>query len=238
MPKLKVLVADAHRLSREAVRAVLRSDRHLQLVGEVSTGLQAIEQTMKLRPDVTILDLRIPEFDGIEATKRIQAANPNTHVIILSRHDSEAVIRGVLGAGASGFVLKSELPNKLKTAVKAVCEGRRYLSPRVSEKLANKYIQLESNPDNRRSTYLTHRELEVAHLLSTGKSSKEIAAALRISIRTVETHRANIMRRMNVHSVTELLYHLFRHGLIETPQNESERIPRRNGLAEPIPSSP
>ena len=213
MNKIKVLIADDHELIRQGVRSILHSERDAHVVGEAVTGLQAVEQTQKLKPDVVVMDLAMPELDGIEATRRIRSANPSTQVIVLTMHDSEIMVRRVLNAGASGYVLKSELANKLKTALRVVHRGSRYLSRQMSERLMDRYLQ-QSGTGEELPFSLTSRELEVAQLLSVGKSSKEIGDVLNITVRTVETHRANIMRKLNVHSVTELLHRAFADKLI------------------------
>jgi DNA-binding NarL/FixJ family response regulator len=205
MNKIKVLIADDHELIRQGIRAILHSDRKVRVVGEAVSGLQAVEQSQKLHPDVVIMDLAMPELDGIEATRQIRDAYPNTRVIVLTMHDSEIMVRKVLNAGASGYVLKSELAGKLKTALQVVSRGKRYLSHQLSEVLMNRYLQ-GTAPNDDSPLCLTHREQEVSELLSLGKSSKEIGAMLKITVRTVDTHRANIMRKLNVHSVTELLH--------------------------------
>ena len=213
MSKIKVLIADDHELIRQGVRSILHSDPNAQVVGEAVTGAQAVEQTLRLKPDVVVMDLAMPELDGIEATRQIRAANPSTQIIVLTMHDSEIMVRRVLNAGASGYVLKSELANKLKTALRVVHRGSRYLSRQMSEQLMDRYLQ-QSGPGEELPFSLTSRELEVAQLLSVGKSSKEIGDVLHITVRTVETHRANIMRKLNVHSVTELLHRAFADKLI------------------------
>lgn len=205
MNKIRVLIADDHELMRQRIRAILHSDRKAQVVGEAVTGLQAVEQSQRLHPDVVIMDLMMPELDGIEATRRIRGVSPNTRVIVLTMHNSEIMVRRVLNAGASGYVLKSELASKLKTALRVVSRGKRYLSHQIAEVLVNRYLQgitLGDEPP----PGLTNREQEVSQLLSLGKGSKEIGEILKITVRTVDTHRANIMRKLNVHSVTELLH--------------------------------
>jgi DNA-binding NarL/FixJ family response regulator len=215
MKKVSVLVADDHELIRQGIRAVLHTEPNITVVGEAATGKQAVEQTVKFRPDVVIMDLAMPELDGLEATRRIRAARPGTRVIALTMHESEVMVRNVLNAGASGYVLKSELSNKLKTAVRMVSKGDRYLSQQVSEGLLNGYLRQAAPEKDISAVCLTDRERDVARLLSFGKSSKEIGEVLSITVRTVETHRANIMRKLNVHSVTELLHYVHTNGLGE-----------------------
>jgi DNA-binding NarL/FixJ family response regulator len=214
MNRIRVLIADDHELIRQGVRSILHSERSAQIVGEAVTGRQVVELAEKLGPDVVIMDLVMPELDGIEATRQIRAADPSIRIIVLTMHNSEIMVRKVLSAGASAYVLKSELADKLKTALHAVSRGDRYLSSEMLERFTNRYLQ-QTAPDDESGCCLTSRELEVAQLLSLGKSSKEIAEILKIAARTVDTHRANIMRKMNVHSVTELLYQALTNRLIE-----------------------
>ena len=202
--KIRVLIADDHDLVRKGLRAIMRTEETVLVVGEATTGPEVIRQTDTLNPDVIILDLLMPEMDAVEAIRHIRVHNPGTRVLILSTYDSEASIYKVMSAGADGYVLKSD-SNNLKAAFHAVCKGQRYLSREVSDILANQYLGMIAPPTEPPVFCLTSREREVARLLSLGKSSKEIADSLDIAVRTVETHRANIMRKLNVHSVTELL---------------------------------
>jgi len=221
MNKVKILIADDHELIRRGMREVLRTERNVIVVGEAMTGLEVLEQVEKLQPDVVIMDLAMPELDGVEATRRIRAISPSTTVLIVSMHDSHAMIRQALDAGAQGYVLKTDLSFNLKAGLREVLSGRSYLSHNVTERLANEYLQ-QSEPRRDFSTLgLTDRELEIARLLSVGKSSKQIGAELGVSVRTVETHRANIMRKLNVHSVTELLHYALAHKLIAIQEEVS-----------------
>jgi len=215
MNRIKILIADDHELIRRGVRSILQSERRARIVGEAVTGIQVVELFHKLKPDVVIMDLVMPGLDGIEATRQIRAANPSTRVIVLTMHDSEIMVRKALNAGANAYVLKSELAEKLKAALHAVCWGNQYLSAEMSGRAVNRYLE-QTMPEDESACCLTSRELEVAQLLSWGKSSKEIGKMLKITARTVDTHRANIMRKMNVHSVTELLYQAFSNKLIES----------------------
>jgi DNA-binding NarL/FixJ family response regulator len=214
MQKMKLLIADDHEMIRRGVRSILSSQKNIQIVGEATTGLQVIEQVDRLKPNVIIMDLMMPVLDGIEATRQIHRKNPDVRIIVLTIHNSEVIVRRVLDAGAHGYLLKSDLANQLKTAVNTVCSGRQYLSQGIEEDLSNRTLQ-NQRPDMRDVVLkLTSRETEVARLLATGKSSKEIASNLEISVRTVETHRANSMRKLGVHSVTELLHLISKNELL------------------------
>ena len=214
LTKVKVLIADDHEFVRKGVRAMMRTEDSVEVVGEAATGLEVLQQTEKLGPDVVILDLVMPGMEPVELIQHIRGRNPATRVLILSMYDSGTIIRNVMAAGANGYILKSDVDN-FRNAFHAVCRGQRYLSREVSELLAYEYLGLTVPPKQNDRFSLTRREGEVARLLSLGKSSKEIGHFLTISVRTVETHRANIMRKLNVHSVTELLHSAHSRNLIQ-----------------------
>ena len=216
MHKVRLLIADDHEMIRRGVRSILSSQKNVQIVGEATTGIQVIEQVDRLKPNVIVMDLMMPVLDGIEATRQIHRKNPDVRIIVLTIHNSEIMVRKVLDAGAHGYLLKSDLANQLKTALSTVCGGQQYLSKGIEEELASRTLQGQQ-PDMRDLILkLTSRETEVARLLSMGKSSKEIASNLAISVRTVETHRANSMRKLGVHSVTELLHFISKNELLSS----------------------
>ncbi len=215
MSKIRILIADQHELIRHGVRITLRSEQNAVVIGEAATWIEALNQAKKLKPDVVVMDLVMPGLDGIDAIRGIRISNPNTRTIILTMEDSEVTVRKALDTGVDGYVLKSDLAIRLKAALRVVSRGGRYLSPEVTEALANNRLQLAAHGEEESHVSLTNRELEVLRLLSLGKSSKEIGAALEIAVRTVETHRANLMRKANLHSVTELLHYAFANNLLE-----------------------
>jgi DNA-binding NarL/FixJ family response regulator len=220
MHKVKILIAGNHELVRQDVRAVLWSERNAQIVGETTTGARVVEQVKKLKPDIVILDPTLPGLHGVETTHRIHAVNPRAFVLILSVNNPDAKIRKTLETDAHGLVVKSDLASKLQAALTVVRGGRHELS----EKHSTRSTKKSGSSDWPSSFALTSRELEVARLLSLGKSSKEIASELKVSARTVETHRANIMRKFNVHTVTELLHRAFTHRVMQTSSETDNRL--------------
>ncbi len=214
--KLRILVADDHELVRRGILGLLRAQRRWKIAGEAANGLEAVEQAKRLRPDVIILDIGMPTFDGLEATRQIRKAAPKTEIIILTMHDSNQMVRRVLEAGARGYVLKSDLAVHLVKAVDVVSKGKFYLTPKVSEIVLQSFLRTggESQPAESSKVLPTPRETEIIRLLAVGKANKMIAAELGIAIRTVETHRAKIMLKLGLHSLTELVHYAIRHNLV------------------------
>lgn len=214
--KLRILVADDHELVRRGILGLLRAQRRWKIAGEAASGLEAVEQAKRLRPDVIILDIGMPTFDGLEATRQIRKAAPKTEIIILTMHDSNQMVRRVLEAGARGYVLKSDLAVHLVKAVDVVSKGKFYLTPKVSEIVLQGFLRTggESQPAEGSKVLPTPRETEIIRLLAVGKANKMIAAELGIAIRTVETHRAKIMLKLGLHSLTELVHYAIRHNLV------------------------
>jgi DNA-binding NarL/FixJ family response regulator len=212
--ELRILVADDHQLIRRGLRDLLTTQGGWQVVGEASNGLDAVEMAVKLRPDIAILDFSMPGLNGPEAAAFISSQVPDTGVIVLTMHDSESVIREVLRAGARGFVLKSDADRDLLLAVEAVAENRHFFAARVSQ-LITDYLRggKVSAETSKKSALLTEREHEVMRLLADGMSSKEVATLLQISIRTVETHRLNISRKLGFNSVADLVRYAIRNGI-------------------------
>jgi DNA-binding NarL/FixJ family response regulator len=216
--KLRILVADDHGLVRRGALGVLHSQRGWRVVGEAANGREAVENTIKLKPDVAILDISMPEMDGVEAVRQIREAVPNTKVLVLTMHESEQIVQRALDAGAHGYLLKSDLTECLVKAVKAISEGKRFLTPKVSEIVLEGFLKTtnQNQKGERAGAKTTPRELEIIRLLAQGKSNKEIAAELGIAVRTVETHRAKIMLKLGLHSLAELIHYALRHKLVST----------------------
>ena len=217
--KLHILVADDHELVRRGVRGVLRARHGWKVVGEAVNGREAVEKANKLKPDVAIVDISMPDLDGLQATRQIREATPNTEVVVLSMHESDQMVRRVLDAGALGYVLKSDLATHLVRAVKDVSAGKLFLTPRVSDIVLKGFLESRKRPDATAHTQVrpTPREVEIIRLLAQGNSNKKIAGELGITVRTVETHRAKIMLKLGLYSLAQLIHYAIRNKIISAP---------------------
>lgn len=221
MKQLRILIADDHEFVRCGIRGLLRVQRGWRVAGEATNGREAVEKAKTLKPDIAIIDFSMPELDGLQATREIREAAPNTEIVMLTMHESGQMVRRVLGAGALGYVLKSDLAACLVKAVRDASKGRRFLSPKVSEIVLEGFLTPESQPgqtDDKQAS-LTPREVQVIRLLAEAKSNKEVAAELQITTRTVETHRAKIMLKLGLHSLGELIQYAIRKKIIEIRDN-------------------
>jgi DNA-binding NarL/FixJ family response regulator len=198
------------------VRALLGVRREWKIVGEAVDGRQAVEKAKKLKPDVLIVDISMPNLDGLEATRQILQVSPQTRVLTLTMHESDQMVRRVLEAGARGYVLKSELARQLVKAVISVSQGRVYLTPKVSNLVLEGFLKAGKHPEKIGSSRRkpTPREREIIRFLAEGKTNRQIADKLGIAVRTVETHRAKIMMKLGLHSVIELVHYAIRNDLI------------------------
>jgi DNA-binding NarL/FixJ family response regulator len=219
MKELRILVADDHELIRHGIRGILRARRGWKVIGEAANGQQAVEKTNKLKPDVAILDVSMPDLDGLQAAREIRDASPNTKVVILTMHESDQMVHQVLDAGALAYVLKSDLAANLVKAVKDVSAGRLFLTPRVSDIVLKGFLKNanQSGPAEQTRAKPTPREVQIIRLLAEGKANKVIAANLGITIRTVETHRARIMVKLGLHSLAGLLHYAIRQNIVTLP---------------------
>lgn len=218
MKRLRILIADDHGLVRRGARAVLQSKHGWRVVGEAVDGREAVEKAKELKPDVAVVDIAMPELDGIEVIRQIRQANPDTKVLVLTMHESDQMVRRALNAGANGYLLKSDLTDSLTKAVKDIADGKRFLTPKVSEIVLEGFLDTKGHLHGERAgTQATPREIEIVRLLAEGKTNKEIAALLGITVRTVETHRAKIMLKLGLHSLTELIHYAIRHQLGSAP---------------------
>jgi DNA-binding NarL/FixJ family response regulator len=215
---IRILLADDHTLVRHGIRALLHKERAWKVVGEAVNGAEALEKANKLRPNLVILDIAMPKLDGLEATRQIRSSLPDTKIIVLTMHESEQMVRRVFEAGAHGYVLKSDLGGQLIKGVREVSRGKLYLTPKVSEILLASTTDTQESSTGVDSTAsaalrLTPREREVTQLLAEGLANKEIASILKVAVRTVETHRANIMSKLGLHSATALVRYALREGI-------------------------
>jgi DNA-binding NarL/FixJ family response regulator len=212
----QILLADDHAIIRRGLRGILETHDGWYVCGEAATnGREAVELAVALKPDVVVLDWSMPELNGLEAAKQIRAALPETEILIFTMHESEELIREALSAGVRAVVVKSDVEGHLITAVESILKHNVYFSPTVSETLRNALIRRPENTGSSTTTVeLTERELEVTRLLAEGKSNKEVATALSITTRTVETHRANIMRKLEINSIVELVHYAVRKKLV------------------------
>ena len=211
---IRVLLADDHFIVRQGLRALLDAEPSCEVLGEASTGREVVEQTVSLRPDVVVLDARMPELNGVEATRQIRRESPDSRVLVLTMHDSEYLIQELLRAGALGYVLKTDAARDLILAVESVSEGRPFFTSPVARLVLQGY--LNSVPDDPQAAPgLSPRQREVVQLLAEGRSNKEVASTLRISLKTAERHRANVMRALNLRSICELVHYAVRQNIIE-----------------------
>lgn len=216
MSKLRVLVADDHEVVRAGVRSLLESQPDCEVCGEAATGQEAVALAQQLKPDVVVLDIAMPELNGLEATRQILKAISDVQVLILSVHESEELVCEILDAGAHGYILKSDAGRELTAAMQALRKHETFFTSRVAQIALRAYRNRKPTGDvlPPPGGGLTPREREVLQLLAEGKSNKEAASALGISVMTVETHRSNIMHKLGAHSVAELVHYAVRHKII------------------------
>ena len=216
MESLRILVADDHDIVRQGLRSLLESQPGWVVCGEASNGREAVELTGTLKPEIVIADITMPNMTGLEATRQILKANPKIQVIILTMHESQELLREVLDAGARGYVLKTDKGRELISAVEAVRHHNAFFTSKVADMVLLGYLETDRAVPKQtpRPQTLTPREREVVHLLADGKSNKEVATALKISVKTAEAHRINIMRKLNAHSVVELVKYAMRNNML------------------------
>jgi DNA-binding NarL/FixJ family response regulator len=216
MDELRILIADDHDLIRRGVRDLLAARSGWQVVAEACNGIEAVQKAVSLRPDVAILDFSMPDLNGPGAAAQIADKVPETRVVVLTMHDSEQVMREVLQSGARGLVLKSDADRDLLDAVEAVARKRHFFTTRLSELVLGGFLAGPAlkHKVKRKVAQLTERECEVVRLLADGMSSKEAATRLQISIRTVESHRINISRKLGLNSIAKLVHYAIRHGIV------------------------
>lgn len=214
MGTVRLLVADDHDVVRAGVRTLLQEQPGWEVVAEAANGREAVEKAKRVQPDVAILDLSMPDMNGLEAAREIVNGTP-TKVLILTMYDSDALIQQTLKAGARGYLLKSNAGSDLISAVNALRRDKAFFTPKVAQMVLEGYLSCPGSGACRVKPHLTARQKQIVRLLTQGRSNKEVAAKLKISIRTVATHRANIMRRLDYHSMTELVHYAIRNQIAQ-----------------------
>jgi two-component system, NarL family, response regulator NreC len=219
--KTSILLCDDHTLFREGIKAILRDEPSIEIVGEAEDGRQAVERAQQLNPDVVLMDISMPDLSGFEATARILQANPKIRILILTMYEEEEVITRCLTAGASGYVLKDAPRADLIHAIEVVKQGGQYLSSRALKKVVRQHVRgaKSTATDYER---LSGREREVLKLLADGLTLKEIATRLVLSVKTVDNHKTNMMRKLDLHDRTEVIKYAIQRNLIRIPSAEAE----------------
>jgi NarL family two-component system response regulator LiaR len=214
-PKTRILIADDHPLLREALCQVFSNQKDMEIIGQAGNGEEAIDLTSQLKPDILVMDIMMPKFDGLEASRQIKKIAPNTAILILTAYDDDNYVLGLLEAGATGYLMKSAKGQDLVEAVRAVRAGESVLHPKIIEKLLKQaMVKPIAAAEQKIKNLLSDREMEMLKLLATGMSNKEIAESLCLSLRTVKAHMSNIFTKMNVASRSEALVEALRKGLL------------------------
>jgi DNA-binding NarL/FixJ family response regulator len=214
MSPVRILLADDHSLVRASLRSLLTDNPGIEVVAEASDGRQAFELVGQHRPDLVLMDISMPGLNGLEATRQIVKAHPNVRVIVLSMHASDQHVLRALRAGASGYVLKGSLPRELELAIESVARGEIFLSPAISRHVIEVYLSQTAGKGDDALEHLTPRQREILQLIAEGKSSKQIAQLLKASVKTIESHRASLMERLDIHDVAGLVRYAIRLGLV------------------------
>ncbi len=217
MDKIRILLADDHTMVRSGIATLLQNIKEFAIVGEAEDGEDAVHKTGELRPTVVVIDLSMPKLSGIEATAIIKKRYPDTNVLVLTMHENEEYVYQILKSGASGYVLKSAGKEELAAAIRAAAKGEKFFSPRISQLMAEGYVKRieKGAPDDpTRDVPLTRREREILALVASGLTNQQIADQLFISPRTVDTHRTNIMQKLDIHDLANLVRYAIEHGII------------------------
>lgn len=210
-----ILIADDHEMIRQGLRKVLEEHAGWKVCGEAGNGREAVALAKTLRPDVVVLDFAMPELNGLEATRQIRQALPRTEVVILTMYESDRLAREALAAGARGFVMKNDAGRVLVTAIEQLSQHRPFFTSSISEMILNGFLNPAPPAGRKPRSPLTAREREILQLIAEGKSTKEVATLLAISVKTAETHRVNLMRKLGLHSVGELVRYAIRNEIVQ-----------------------
>lgn len=211
--KKKVFLADDHEIMREGLSVLLSKHSDMEVVGQASDGRKAVKMACELMPDVVLMDIAMPNLNGIDATRQLTSKLPDTKIMALSTHSTKSIVAKMLRAGASGYMLKESAFEELITGINAMLEGRTYLCTRIANVVLTDYMNMLTDPKRYGGDELTPREREVLQLVAEGATTKEIAASLHVSVKTVDSHREHIMNKLNIHNVAELTKYAIREGV-------------------------
>ncbi len=212
---LRILIADDHEVARKGIRSLLESHPGWEICGEAKDGREAVDLAVQQKPDVLLLDIGMPNLNGLDAARQILTITPDARILILTIHDSEQVVREVLAAGARGFLLKSDAGRDLVAAVEALQNRRTFFTSKVAQMMLDGYLRPYEERETTTQQVLTPREREVIQLVAEGKTTKEIATTLSLSVKTAETHRTNLMRKLDLHSIADLTLYAVRNGIVQ-----------------------
>jgi DNA-binding NarL/FixJ family response regulator len=212
---LRILIADDHEVARKGIRSILENHEGWEVCGEAKDGREAVECASTLKPDVLLLDIGMPNLNGLDAARQILVISPEARILILTVHDSEQMVREVLAAGARGFLLKSDAGRDLVAAVEALQRRQTFFTSRVAQMMLDGYLRPHVESDLSGHRALTPREREVIQLVAEGRTTKEVATALSLSVKTAETHRTNLMRKLDLHSIADLTVYAVRNGIVQ-----------------------
>ena len=215
MKSTRILIADDHDLVRQGMRSIFHGEPNWVVCGEATTGREALTMALDLKPDLIVLDVALPEMNGIDVARHVRRDLPSAAVLIVTMHDSDQIVQDAMDAGAKGLVLKAEAGRTLADAVRAIVSGREFFSARVHRAAGREIIDGDPRLHHRKPALLTSREREVLQLLAEGQANKEVATALGITTKTAETHRARIMAKLEVHSMSELVRYAIRNSIIQ-----------------------
>lgn len=215
MSAFRILIADDHEIVRQGIRSLIDNHPGWEVCAEAVDGRSAVEKTHELRPDLVLLDVGMPNLNGLDAARQILETAPQTRVLILTMHESEQIVREVLEVGARGFLLKSDAARDLVSAIQALQRRTTFFTSSVAEMVLNGFLDRKGETLKPSKDRLTPREREVVQLLAEGKSSKEVAVVLNLSVKTAETHRTNVMRKLDLHSVADLVRYAVRNNLVQ-----------------------
>lgn len=212
---LRILLVDDHEIVREGVKLLVNSQSDMKVVGEASNGEIAVKKTGELHPDIVLMDVSMPELNGLKATKRIGRLYPNVKILTLTRHTDDGYLQQLIQAGANGYILKQSAPNELINAIRVVGEGKSYLDPALTEKVMGGYIRQSTALSNAGKVQITNREAEIIRFIAWGYSNKEIAERLQLSVKTIEAHKSNSMKKLGMKSRIDIVRYAILQGWME-----------------------